>query len=95
VTETGLRSPGRVPGTREFVIPKTAYIVPYRVRGTKIESMRLRMLSFGTNLLTNTTAITRDFAILTMTSNGSPHIGGSGKMGQKSIGRMCLRRSWA
>jgi plasmid stabilization system protein ParE len=30
-------APGRVPGTRELVIPKTPYIVPYRVRGTKIE----------------------------------------------------------
>jgi hypothetical protein len=31
----------RVPGTRELVIPKTPYIVPYRVRGTKIEIARL------------------------------------------------------
>lgn len=33
-----LGAPGRVPGTRELVIPKTPYIVPYRVRGSKIES---------------------------------------------------------
>ncbi len=32
-----LGTPGLVPGTRELVIPKTPYIVPYRVRGTKIE----------------------------------------------------------
>ncbi len=32
-----LGAPGRVPGTRELVIPKTPYIVPYRVRGSKIE----------------------------------------------------------
>jgi toxin ParE1/3/4 len=33
--------PGRVPGTREFVIPGTPYIVPYRVRGTTIEIARV------------------------------------------------------
>ncbi|CCJ06112.1 Plasmid stabilization system protein, RelE/ParE family [Methylocystis sp. SC2] len=27
--------PGRVPGTREFVIDKTPYIVPYRVKETR------------------------------------------------------------
>ncbi len=27
-----LGHPGRLPGTRELVIPKTRYIVPYRVR---------------------------------------------------------------
>ena len=32
-----LGAPGRVPGTRELVIPKTPYIVPYRVRHSKIE----------------------------------------------------------
>ena len=32
-----LGAPGRVPGTRELVIPKTPYIVPYRVRRSKIE----------------------------------------------------------
>lgn len=25
--------PGRIPGTRELVVPQTPYIVPYRVRG--------------------------------------------------------------
>ena len=30
-----LGAPGRVPGTRELVIPKTPYIVPYRVRQSK------------------------------------------------------------
>ena len=30
-----LGAPGRVPGTRELVIPKTPYIVPYRVRHSK------------------------------------------------------------
>jgi toxin ParE1/3/4 len=36
-----LGAPGRIPGTRELVIPKTPYIVPYRVRGTKIEIARV------------------------------------------------------
>ncbi len=29
--------PGRIAGTRELVVPKTPYIVPYRVRGERIE----------------------------------------------------------
>jgi toxin ParE1/3/4 len=33
--------PGRVPGTRELVIPRTPCIVPYRVRGTTIEIARV------------------------------------------------------
>jgi addiction module RelE/StbE family toxin len=32
---------GRVPGTRELVIPGTPYIVPYRVRGTAVEIVRV------------------------------------------------------
>jgi toxin ParE1/3/4 len=36
-----LGAPGRVPGTRELVIPKTPYIVPYRVRGSTIEIARV------------------------------------------------------
>ena len=32
---------GRVPGTRELIIPDTPYIVPYRVRGSKIEITRV------------------------------------------------------
>ena len=36
-----LGMPGRVPGTRELVIPKTPYIVPYRVRGSRIEIARV------------------------------------------------------
>lgn len=38
---TQLGRPGRVPGTRELVIPKTPYIVPYRVRGATIEIARV------------------------------------------------------
>jgi toxin ParE1/3/4 len=36
-----LGAPDREPGTRELVIPKTPYIVPYRVRGSKIEITRV------------------------------------------------------
>ncbi len=38
-----LGHPGRVPGTRELVVPKTRYIVPYRVRPhlQKIEILRV------------------------------------------------------
>jgi toxin ParE1/3/4 len=33
--------PGRVPGTRELVVHKTRYIVPYRVQGDDIEILRV------------------------------------------------------
>jgi toxin ParE1/3/4 len=33
--------PGRVPGTRELVIPKTPFIMPYRVQGRTIEILRV------------------------------------------------------
>jgi addiction module RelE/StbE family toxin len=33
--------PGRVPDTRELVVAKTRYIVPYRVRGDTIEVLRV------------------------------------------------------
>jgi plasmid stabilization system protein ParE len=33
--------PGRVPNTRELVVSKTRYIVPYRVRGDTIEILRV------------------------------------------------------
>ena len=33
--------PGRVPGTREFVIPRTPYIVPYRLQGESIQILRV------------------------------------------------------
>ena len=38
-----LGHPGRVPGTHELVIPKTRYIVPYRVRPRlqRIEILRV------------------------------------------------------
>jgi toxin ParE1/3/4 len=33
--------PGRVPGTRELVIPDTPYIIPYRVRENVVEILRV------------------------------------------------------
>ena len=32
---------GRVPGTRELVIPNTPFIVPYRVQGNAIQILRV------------------------------------------------------
>ena len=37
----GMRRPGRVPGTRELVIPDTPYILPYRVRAGAVEILRV------------------------------------------------------
>lgn len=33
--------PGRVPGTRELVIPNTPYILPYRARANSLEVLRV------------------------------------------------------
>jgi toxin ParE1/3/4 len=33
--------PGQVPGTRELVIPKTPFIVPYRLAGNTIQILRI------------------------------------------------------
>ncbi|MFO1425547.1 MAG: type II toxin-antitoxin system RelE/ParE family toxin [Steroidobacteraceae bacterium] len=33
--------PGRVPGTRELVVTRTRYLVPYRVRGDAVEILRV------------------------------------------------------
>jgi toxin ParE1/3/4 len=33
--------PGRVPGTRELVIPQTPYIVPYRVQRSTLQILRV------------------------------------------------------
>lgn len=32
---------GRVPGTRELVIPRTPFIVPYRLQGNAIQILRV------------------------------------------------------
>ena len=39
--QPGLGRPGRVPGTRELVVGKTRYLVPYRVRGDTVEILRV------------------------------------------------------
>lgn len=39
--QPGLGRPGRVPDTRELVVLKTRYIVPYRVRGDTISILRV------------------------------------------------------
>jgi addiction module RelE/StbE family toxin len=36
-TSPGLGRAGRVPDTRELVIPRTPYIVPYRVKGGVVQ----------------------------------------------------------
>ena len=41
VEQPGLGRPGRVPGTRELIVNKTRYIVPYRVRGETVEILRV------------------------------------------------------
>ena len=39
--QPGLGRPGRVPGTRELVVLKTRYLVPYRMRGNTLEILRV------------------------------------------------------
>jgi toxin ParE1/3/4 len=39
--QPGLGRPGRVAGTRELVVEKTRYIVPYRVRGQTVVILRV------------------------------------------------------
>ena len=39
--QPGMGHPGSVPGTRELVVLKTRYIVPYRVRGDTVEILRV------------------------------------------------------
>ncbi|MCX7055916.1 MAG: type II toxin-antitoxin system RelE/ParE family toxin [Betaproteobacteria bacterium] len=34
--QPSLGRPGRVPGTRELVVRKTRYIIPYRIRGETV-----------------------------------------------------------
>jgi addiction module RelE/StbE family toxin len=38
-TQPEMGRPGRVLGTRELVVPGTPYIIPYRVRGERLELM--------------------------------------------------------
>ena len=41
VLHTGLGRPGRVPGTREMVLPDFPYIIPYRVKDQCVEVLRV------------------------------------------------------
>jgi plasmid stabilization system protein ParE len=41
IDQPALGRPGRVPGTRELVVPRTRYLVPYRVRREAIEILRV------------------------------------------------------
>lgn len=41
VEHPGLGRPGRVPGTRELIVPDTPFIVPYRARDGAIEVLRV------------------------------------------------------
>lgn len=41
LTQPGLGRPGRVHGTRELVVSGTPYLIPYRVRGQRIEILRV------------------------------------------------------
>ena len=43
--QPGIGRPGRVPGTRELLVPRTRYVVPYRVRGQTIEILRVFHMS--------------------------------------------------
>jgi toxin ParE1/3/4 len=36
-----LGRPGRIPGTREWVVTRFSYILPYRVRGETVEILRV------------------------------------------------------
>jgi plasmid stabilization system protein ParE len=39
--QPGIGRPGRVHGTRELIVPKILYLVPYRVRGEVVEILRV------------------------------------------------------
>jgi len=39
--QPGMGRPGRVPGTRELIVLKTRYLVPYRVHGDTISILRV------------------------------------------------------
>ena len=40
-TQPGIGRPGRVPNTKELVIDRTPYILPYRVRDNRVEILRV------------------------------------------------------
>jgi toxin ParE1/3/4 len=40
-SQPGMGRPGRTLGTRELVVPDTPYVIPYRVRGERLELMAI------------------------------------------------------
>ena len=40
-TQPALGRPGRVPGTRELIVPQTRYVIPYRARADVVEILRV------------------------------------------------------
>jgi len=40
-SQPALGRPGRVPGTREVIVPQTRCVIPYRVRADVIEILRI------------------------------------------------------
>ena len=40
-TQPSMGRPGRVPGTRELLVPDTRYLIPYRFRHNTIEILRV------------------------------------------------------
>ena len=38
---SGIGRAGRVPGTRELIVPRTPFVIPYRRRGETIEILRI------------------------------------------------------
>jgi toxin ParE1/3/4 len=39
--QPALGKSGRLPGTRELLVPKTRYLIPYRIRADQIEILRV------------------------------------------------------
>ncbi|WP_324731758.1 type II toxin-antitoxin system RelE/ParE family toxin [Pseudomonas paeninsulae] len=40
-TQPGLGRPGRIPGTRELLVPDSRYLIPYRVNLQAVEILRV------------------------------------------------------
>lgn len=40
-SQPGIGRPGRVLGTRELLVPKTRYLIPYRIRADQVEILRV------------------------------------------------------
>ena len=41
IHQPGIGRPGRIPGTKELVVPETPYIVPYRIKGDTVQVLRV------------------------------------------------------